>query len=146
MSIDVDDIAPPAGNAWKPDIGDTAKGTITYAAKSVRDSFDGSKREESLRIDLVDDDGETVSIYCTTNTDVDGGGWAKRDAKAVSAAVRSAGAKTLELGGTLAMKRIDDAQTDRGAAKAFQAQYKPPAPGATVEADDAADGAVDDLL
>lgn len=146
MSIPVDDIAPPAGNAWKPDIGDSVKGVITYASKSLGKSYDGSKTEETLRIDVLDDDGDTHSIYTTTNTNVDGDGYAKRDARAVSAAVRSAGAKSLEVGGRLGMKRIDDVPTERGAAKAYSAQYEAPAAGTSVAADDAADGAVDDLL
>lgn len=144
--IDVTDIAPPSGDAWKPEVGDIAKGIIVYAGTSVRKSYDGSKDEESLRIDLEDDQGNTVTVYATTNTDVNGGGWAKRDAKAIAAAVRAAGQTRLEIGGTLAIKRIDDVNTDRGAAKAYQAEYQPPkaAPAAAESAGD--DGAVTGLI
>lgn len=129
--IDINDIAPPSGNAWKPEVGATVKGTIVYAGETVRDSYDKSKRERSLRLDLATDDGD-VTVYVTTCTDValdDNGnpkGYAKRDAKAIAAAVRAAGCSRLELGGTLAMKRIDDVPTDMGPAKAFVAEYKAP--------------------
>lgn len=130
--IDINDIAPPSGNAWKPEVGDKVVGIITYAGEQIRDSYDKKRREKSLRIDLDVSGGtgdtEPVSVYVTTNTDVDGGnGYAKRDAKAIAAAVRAAGCKRLEIGATLAMKRVDDVPTDMGAAKAFVAEYKPPA-------------------
>ena len=141
--IDVTDIAPPSGDAWKPEVGDLAKGIIVYAGTSVRKSYDGSREEESLRIDLETDSGDTVTVYSTTNTDVNGGGWAKRDAKAIAAAVRAAGQTRLEIGGTLAIKRIDDVSTDRGAAKAYQAEYQPPKAAADPAGDD---GAVTGLI
>lgn len=144
--IDVADIAPPSGDAWKPDPGDVAKGVIVYAGTSVRKSYDGSKDEESLRIDLETDDGATVTVYATTNTDVNGGGWAKRDAKAIAAAVRAAGSTRLEVGGTLAIKRVDDVDTDRGAAKAFNAEYQPPAATVDTGAGDDSSGAVSGLI
>lgn len=145
MSIDVDDIAPPSGNAWKPEVGDKVQGTIIYAGTSVRLSQFTGKNEESIRIDLAVDGGEVVSVYAVKNTDTDGGGYAKRDAKAIAAAVRAAGSRSLEVGGTLAMKRITDVPTDRGAAKAYVAEYKAPAKAPEV-ADDSNDGAVSGLI
>lgn len=144
--IDVTDIAPPSGDAWKPEIGDLAKGVIIYAGTSVRKSYDGTKDEESLRVDLETDGGDTVTVWSTTNTDVEGGGWAKRDAKAIAAAVRAAGCTRLEIGGTLAIKRVDDAPTDRGAAKAYNAEYKPPAATVDTGAGDDSSGAVSGLI
>lgn len=147
--IDVNDIAPPSGTAWKPEPGELLKGVITYAATSHRDSYDKTKTEESLRIDLELDDGETATVYATTNTDIEGGGWAKRDAKAIAAAVRAAGETRLELGGTLAIKRVADAETERGAAKDYVAEYQPPAAPVTPAADTGAaedSGAVTGLI
>lgn len=145
MSIDVDDIAPPSGNAWKPEVGDKVVGTILYAGTSTRLSQFTGKNEESIRIDLDTGNGEVVSVYAVKNTDTDGGGYAKRDAKAIAAAVRAAGQRSLDIGGTLAMKRIADVPTDRGAAKAFVAEYKAPTAPAIPD-DAAADGATTGLI
>lgn len=144
--IDVTDIAPPSGDAWKPEVGDIAKGVIMYAGTSTRKSYDQTRDEESLRIDLETDTGDTVTVYATTNTDVIAGGWAKRDAKAIAAAVRAAGCTRLEIGGTLAIKRIEDVPTDRGAAKAYNAEYKAPAATADTGAGDDSSGAVTGLI
>ena len=144
MSISVDDIAAPSADAWKPDIGETLKGTVTYAGTMTGESYDKKRTEEKLRIVVQSDDGE-ATIWATTNTDINDGGYAKRDAKAIAAAVRASGSKSLEVGGTLAMKRVDDVPTDMGAAKAFVAEYVPPAAGAVVS-EDAADGAVSGLI
>ena len=139
--LDITDIAPPTGDAWRPEVGDTVKGTIVYVGTSERVSQFSGKTERSLRIDLDTETGQST-VYATLSTDIDGGGYAKRDAKAIVAAVRAAGSTKIDVGGTLAIKRIADIPTDRGAAKAFQAQYKPPAD--TPPAAD--DGAVDDLI
>jgi len=144
MSIAVDDIAAPSADAWKPEVGETLKGTVTFAGTTTGPSYDQKRTEEKLRIVVEGDDGE-ATIWATTNTDTDGGGYAKRDAKSIAAAVRASGAKSLEVGGTLAMKRVDDVPTDMGAAKAYVAEYQPPAAGAAVSEDEA-DGAVSGLI
>lgn len=150
-SFDVDTIAPPSGgNAWKPQIGDLVKGVIVYAGlMPPRDSFDGKKKEQSLRIDLDVTGGtgtaDPVSVYVVVNADVEGDGYAKRDAQAVAAAVRAAGEKRLTVGGTLAIKRIEDAETKMGKARNYVAEYQPPT--TTPEpAADAAGGAVTGLI
>jgi hypothetical protein len=141
QGFDVDTIASPnPGNAWSPNIGDTVKGVIVHASlQAPRDSFDKKKLEQSLRIDLDGDDG-TVTVYVVVNNDVEGDGYAKRDARAVAAAVRAAGCQRLEIGGTLAVKRVEDAPTTYGsAARDFVAEYKPPA-AAPVEPERVSDG------
>ena len=129
-SLNVDEIAGPAGgNAWKPEVGDVAKGEITYLAKQApKQSYDKKKMEQSVRIDLTEGD-ETVNVYITTNTDIDNGGYPKRDAQAVAAAVRAAGATELQVGGYLAIQRIDDVPTDFQPAKDYVAEYRAPKPG-----------------
>lgn len=142
--INVDDIAAPQADAWKPAIGETVKGTITYVWAGERTSYDGSKTEKQLRIVLDTGDAE-VTIYATMNTNVNGDGYAKRDAKAIAAAVRASGASTLEVGGTLAVKRVDNVPTDKGEANVYVAEYQPPAASQAPTADQA-DGAVSGLI
>lgn len=144
MKLDIENIAPDSGESWKPEIGETVKGTVTHVSQSPSPSFDKSKTELTLRVDLDTLDGP-VTIWATASTDIDNGGYSKRDARAIAAAVREAGCTTIETGGTLGMRRTEDIPTDMGAARGFQAQYKPPAaPSPTEAAND--DGAVTDLL
>lgn len=133
-SLNIDEIAGPAGgNAWKPEVGDVAKGEITYLAKQApKPSYDKKKMEQGVRIDLTEGD-ETVNVYITTNNDIDGGGYPKRDARAVAAAVRAAGATELQVGGYLAMQRVDDVPTDFQPAKDYVAEYRAPKPGLGVK-------------
>lgn len=128
-SMNIDEIAGPAGgNAWKPEVGDVARGEITYLAKqSPKLSFDKKKMEQSVRIDLTEGDA-TVNVYIVTNTDIEGGGYPKRDARAVAAAVRAAGATELEVGGYLAIQRVDDVPTEFQPAREFVAEYRVPKP------------------
>lgn len=127
-SFNVDELAPPSGgNAWALDVGESVAGTVTYVGKMpARPSFDGKKREQSVRIDLDTGDG-TTSVYVVINADLDGDGYAKRDARAVAAAVRAAGCTDLEVGGKLAIQRVEDVDTKMGRARDYSAVYKPPA-------------------
>jgi hypothetical protein len=126
-SIRIDDIAPPSsGNAWKPEIGDIAKGEITYLAKqSPRPSYDKNKMEQEVRLDLIDSD-TTITVYITINNDVEGDGYPKRDARAVAAAVRAAGCTDLEMGGYLAIQRVEDVPTTFQPARDYVAEYRAP--------------------
>ena len=129
-SFNVNDLAPemPAGApAWKATaVGDHVSGTVTYIGKlPPRPSYDGTKQEQSVRIDLDTDDGE-VSVYVVVNSDVEGDGYPKRNARAVAAAVRAAGCTDLEVGGKLAIQRVEDVPTKAGKANDFTAVYKPP--------------------
>lgn len=151
MSISIDDIAGPDGDSFKfATPGDTAKGIIIHAEQMRRESQFTGKTEEVLRISLEEESGDTILIWPVTNTDVNGEGYATRMAKAVAAAVRAAGQRTLEVGGTLAVQYTKDQPSDKGnPAKIYVAEYKPPtAPPAAVTApgDDGADGAVTGLI
>ncbi len=151
MSVSIDDIAPPSGDAWSPEIGDAISGVITYAGTLERVSQFSGHTEKVLRIDL-DDDENVTTIWATVNTNINGDGWAKRDAKAIAAAVRAAGEKAVEVGGRLGIRRIADVATEKGPAKAFEAQYKAPVAKVDVPAaepaasTEPATAAVDDLL
>lgn len=130
MGYDIDNIAPPgSGNSWKPEVGDKLAGTITYIGDLTGPNYDQTATERKLRIDIaVDGDEENVwSIWPVIDTDINGDGYPKADAKAIAAAARAAGAKTLEVGGTLAIKRVEDEETKRGRAKRWVAEYRPPA-------------------
>lgn len=129
MGVSVDQIAPPSGgDAWKPEIGDSLVGLITYVGTTTLPSYDKKKREGKLRLDIEQDGtGDTITIWATTNSDLDGDGWPRRDAKAISMAVRAAGASVIEVGGRLAIVRGPDESTEGGMAHTFSAQYVPPA-------------------
>ncbi len=139
MGYDVDKIAPPgAGAGWKPEVGDMLAGTITYVGDLTGDNYDRTAIERKLRIDIaVDGDDEKVqSIWPVIDSDIHGDGFPKADAKAIAAAVRAADAKAIEVGGTLAIKRIEDEETKRGMAKRWVAEYKPPTAPAPAPAED----------
>ncbi len=133
-SYDITDIAPESGQSWKPEVGDTVRGKIVWIGDQIRDSYDKSKQERSLRIDLDTGDG-IISWYVVTCTDVEidektnkPKGYPSRAARAVAGAVRSAGKEHLEIGGDLAGKRVEDVPTKAGSpAKDFRAKYDPPA-------------------
>lgn len=140
----VDEIAPPSGDYWQPEVGDSVVGTITYLGEFTRENK-WEKTERNLRIDLEQDDGSNIIVTVVTNADVKGDGYAKRDAKAVAAAVRKAGEKKLLVGGRLGIKRLPDVETKMGAGRDYGAEYKPPAPD-TPGVGDEGDGAVTGLI
>lgn len=151
MSISVDTIAGPDGASFKFEtVGDTVKGIIVHAEEMVRENQFNRQDEKVIRISLEQDDGAIAIIWPVTDTNVETGGYASRMAKAIAAAVRSAGETRLENGGTLAVKFDREIPTDKGnPAKGFVAQYKAPAvPEPTDGSGDDGDdgGAVDDLL
>lgn len=129
----VDDIAPPSsGNTWKPEVGESIAGIITYADTFTGDDFDKKRRQRTLRLDIEDAAGDTWTIYAVTNADLDGDGYPKRDARAISDAVRAAGCATLEVGGRFGMRREADIPADKpglSPTKTWSAQYQPPAAG-----------------
>lgn len=152
MSFSIDDIAGNAGTAWKPEVGDMVKGTVLYVSSQVRTSNFSGLDEESMRVDLDTGNGEVVSVYATkcTDTSIDPAtgkprGYAKKDARAIAAAVRAAGSTAIENGATLAIKRVADVPSKLGAAKAYVAEYKPPTPALVVD-EVAADGATTGLI
>lgn len=127
MSYDVDKIAPPgSGASWKPEVGDQIVGTITYVGDLTGPNYDRTATERKLRIDLDIGDGEVQSIWPVIDTNINGDGYPKADAKAIAAAVRAADVRAIEVGGRLAMKRLPDEPTDRGPAKRWHAEYEAP--------------------
>ena len=141
-SYDIGEIAPESGTAWKPEVGDGIRGTIVWIGDSIRDNFDKTAQERSLRIDLDTGTG-TMSVYPVICNDIaidpatgKPKGYPNRLAKAVAAAVRAAGATQLAVGGTLAVKRVEDAPTKASPAKDFRAKYEPPVAGVSVDFDD----------
>jgi hypothetical protein len=148
MSINVDTIAGPDGDSFKfGSIGDIAKGIIIHAEQMRRESQFSGNVEEVLRISLETDTGDTLIIWPVTNTNFNGDGYATRMAKAIAAAVRAAGQRTLEIGGTLAVQYSRDIPTDRGnPAKGYVAEYKPPVVAPPVADDSGDDGAITGLI
>ena len=136
--MDVDDIAPPSStNIWKPEVGEAIAGIITYADTFNGTDFDGVVRQRTLRLDIEADDGESHTIYAVTNTDLDSDdGYPKRNARAISDAVRAAGVRTLEVGGRFGMRREADIPPKKAGmspSKAWSAQYQPPAAGVSAD-------------
>ena len=143
----VNDIAPPTADAWKPAVGDTVKGVITHISEFVKDNFERTGKEKSMRVVLEQDDGEPIAVYAVLDNDYPSGG-PKKDARAIAAAVRAAGETELLEGGILAIKRIDDVPSvtpGMSPAKAYAAEYKAPETKLPT-GDDAADGAVTGLI
>ena len=145
MGIPLDKIAPPSShNAWNPEVGDSISGEITFMKiMPPKDNFDGDKREQELRLDLVTEDGEQVTVWAVVNTDVDGDGYPSRLARAISDAVRDADATELELGGKLALARIEDvapSKKGRFPAKAFDGAYRAPKARLAIVPDDDEEG------
>lgn len=131
MAVDLKHIAAPSAHiSWQPEVGDSIKGTITFAKlMGAKPNFDGDKLEQELRVDLVDDDGEQFTIWAVVNTDVEGDGYPSRLARAIAAAVSADGADSLEEGGTLAVVRTEDipaTKKGRKPAKAYDAAYSKP--------------------
>jgi hypothetical protein len=139
-SYDVDDIAPPSGDSWQPEIGDKVAGKIISLREQVRDNKFG-KTEKNILIFLEQPDGSVIIVSITVNADVHGEGYPKRNAKAVGEAIRQAGAKRLEEGANLAIARIDDYPSNAGPAQDFKAKYVLPEP--VVEVDEVS---LDDMI
>lgn len=140
-SYDIADIAPESGQAWKPEIGDTVRGTIVWVGDSVRPNFDKTGDERSLRVDL-DTGDRVVSVYAVTCNDMTidektgkPKGYPSRLARAIAGAVRTAGSQELVIGATLAVKRVEDVPTKMSPAKDFKAKYEPPVVAAGVAVD-----------
>ena len=145
-SISFDTIAGPDGDSFKfNEPGDTAIGEVVHIEELERESQFTGNTEKVLRIALETDSGDTIILWPVMNTDVNGNGYATRMAKAISAAGRAAGARTLEVGGTLAVKYERDQPSDKGnPAKVYVAEYHPPAAADT--SDDGDGGAVTGLI
>lgn len=126
-SIPVDDFGGPEGDSFKfEEVGDLAKGIVVHAEKIRRKSnFKPFPMQEVLRI-VLDINGDNQVLWPVLNNDLDGGGYADRMAKAIGAAIRESGAKSLDSGGTLAVLYNEEIQTDANPARGFVAEYKPP--------------------
>jgi len=129
MSMSVDELAPPSGEAAKFDtIGDTLKGVVSYVGKWVeRTNKFTNKQEEVLKIIVETDDGPRA-IYPVKG---------KQMPRAIGDALRASGAAALEVGGRLAVRYSGNEDTGKGnPMKVFVAQYEPPKATAAVKADD----------
>lgn len=132
--VSIKDIAAPsAGDSWNPQPGDTVAGDITLAKiMAPRQNTFTKLMEQELRVDLLTDSGETVTVWAVVNTDVDGDGYPSRLARTIASAVRTAGADDLEVGGRLGLGRVADVaptQAGRSPAKDYVGEYQPPAKG-----------------
>lgn len=128
------------------DHGATIKGTITSAELRQQTDLDGKPK-------TWDDGNPRMQIVVTLATDerdnsIDNDDGSRRVfvrgemLKALRAALKQADVKTIEVGGTLAVRYVSDGSPSRAgfnAPKLYNAQYKPPATKGV-------DLSVDDLL
>jgi hypothetical protein len=125
-------VAPRSISRWDPEVGERVAGVITYVVEQApRPGYDQSKLEIEVRIDLVDSNGEPVTVWALKNNDVEGDGYPSRLFRAIYDALEEANCDMLlEEGGRLAIQRIEDippTQRGRKPAKAYSAAYRPPA-------------------
>lgn len=113
------------------EIGATIQGVICEPPRIVEvpDINNAGQRVEKMVLALETTDGETFAV------------WIQEGAMAatISKAVKTAGAKTIDQGGTLAIKHTGNAEPKRKGYKgAFQyaAKYTPPEPTTGVDVDD----------
>jgi hypothetical protein len=137
MGVSIKDIAAPSsGDSWDPQVGDTVVGDITFVKMMApKLNFNKDKLEQEIRIDLLEDNGHTTTIWAVTNTDTEGDGYPSRLARAIATGVRNGGADELEVGGRLAVGRIQDvppSQPGRHPAKEYVAEYRPPSNGVSL--------------
>lgn len=119
MSINVDDLAPPTGDAAKFDkIGDTVTGILSYVGTwQTRQNKFTDKTEEVLRLVIDTADGPKA-LYPVKG---------KQLPRAIGDALRAAGATALEVGGKLAVRFSGTEDTGKGnPMKVFVAQYEAP--------------------
>jgi hypothetical protein len=124
------------------DLGDTHSGIITAMTERQQTDLngrllafdDGTPRMQWV-ISLRKADGDTVAIYAKGGKFKPAKGSGESMLSAIGAAVRAAGATSVDVGGTLAVAYTgeSEAQPGRSPAKLYTAQYK--APNATVPVD-----------
>ncbi len=126
--LNINDIAPPSGESFKFNtIGDTVKGVLTYVptAPTERTNKFNGRVEQVIRLVIDVGDGDTQAIYPIVGSTM---------ARAIGDAVRAAGAATLEVGGTLAVRYSENKDTGKPQPlKMYSAKYEPPKAAASVD-------------
>jgi hypothetical protein len=137
-SYDISGFAPRSDAWWNPKVGDIVAGEIIFVDTAIRDDFDKKGGKElQMRIDLAQDNGQSITLYVTPRTAVHpesgeplADNYTKRDAQAIFDAVRRVGKTSIETGARLAMQRLEDQLNRKGSgnpARDFYADYQPPA-------------------
>jgi len=108
MSIDVDSISAPAGDAFKfNEIGDKVKGVITHAEVKDQVNKFTNKDETVMVVTLETEDGDSWKLYPRISP-------GSQMARVIGDAVKEAGAKSLDVGGTLAVAYTDEEDIGKG--------------------------------
>lgn len=127
--MNINDMAPPSGESFRfEQIGDTVRGVLVYvpSAPETRTNKFTGREEGVVKLVLVTDDGDRA-IYPVVGTAM---------ARAIGEAVRAAGAATLEVGGTLAVKFSEELDTGKPSKmKIFAAKYEPAKVTAAIDVD-----------
>jgi len=133
ISSDVNDFLTRSGapSAKFPTVGTTCKGTVVAAEKTQQTDIDGNP----LTWDNGDPRWQVVITLQTDDRDpaIDGDAGERRlfakaqMLNAIKEAIRTAGARGLDVGATLAVQYVDDgeAKPGRTAPKIYRAQYQP---------------------
>lgn len=126
--LNINDIAPPSGESFKfENIGDTIKGILTFVPNAPVErvnKFNG-RVEQVVKLVIDTGDGEPRAIYPVQGSTM---------ARAIGDAVRAAGATSLEIGGTLAVRFSETRDTGKPQPlKVYSAKYEPPKPTAAID-------------
>jgi hypothetical protein len=117
--MDITELASPSADSFKfQAVGDKAVGTITYIGQWQERTNKFNGRIEQVTKIVIDADGDELAIWPVKGS---------RMAQAIGEAAMAAGAKTLEVGGKLAVAYASDRDTGKPQPmKWFEAKYEPP--------------------
>jgi hypothetical protein len=113
--MDLNELAPPTGVAVDLEINDVIEGVLEHVGdwRPITGKFGTKDKSPWL---LVTDDGDKT-LWVEKGS---------RLARVLGSAIRDAGLKELEVGGSMKVKRIEDAPTDKGhGMKDYIARYTP---------------------
>jgi hypothetical protein len=145
MSLDISDIgggSTPSAEAWKPQVGDVLKGKVTFVADRPFVKWDDMRAKTLATVKIIVGDRAIyprthISDSRTARSVDELDRSPDRLMRAIATAVHAAGTTRLEEGGTLAIKRLDDAPVEINGrafhAHEFAAKYTPPAAGVAVD-------------
>jgi hypothetical protein len=115
--MDINDLAPPTGDAVSLEIGQVIEGVLEHVGDWRPSTSKFNPDRPTSPWLLVTDDGENRTLW------VDKG---SRLATVLGGAMREAGLKDVQLGGRLKLGRTDDVDTGKGnPMKDYRARYTP---------------------
>ena len=148
MTFSIDGFATgnaPESTPWKPQVGDTLDGVVEYVATTPFVRWDELRKKTTATLKIVVGD---VAIYPRTHLSDDRNATTTdqmspapdRLMRAIAQAVIEAGARSIDAGATLKIRRVEDADVLVSGithkAHDYKAKYTPAARTASVNVDD----------